>query len=111
VALLAHTEDRERWRRDGRRDILAIVDAETCQTDGMGDTALSGPCPFLTRHGAHFACAIYATRPRVCRDFRPGDPPCAQAEGFGPRHEFGGGGAATAADRPAKTAQHSEVGP
>ncbi len=79
IALLAHAEDRQRWREEGREDILAVVDAEATQTDGMGDSALAGPCPFLQRAGAVCACAIYPTRPAVCRAFAPGSPLCSQA--------------------------------
>jgi Fe-S-cluster containining protein len=79
VALLAHPEDRDRWQRERRWDILARVDAETHATDGMGDTALAGPCPFLERHGAASGCAIYPTRPVVCRSFQPGSTLCGRS--------------------------------
>lgn len=36
------------------------------------------------RAGVRSACAIYADRPGVCREFKPGSPACRQA-----RHEIG----------------------
>ena len=78
IALLAHTEDLERWRRQGRTDILRVVQAETHETDGMGDSDLMGPCPFLLRQGETCTCTIYETRPMVCRAFRPGSTLCSQ---------------------------------
>lgn len=39
---------------------------------GNGIPAGKKPCPFLCRkkYGDGFACAIYTTRPQVCREFR-----------------------------------------
>jgi len=70
-------DDEARWRREGRADILEVVDAAA--TFWAGDRIVSridgqsaAACPFLIRHDDHCACAIYDTRPQVCRDFRPG---------------------------------------
>jgi Fe-S-cluster containining protein len=45
----------------------------------MGDHLVSSEdghylhgCPFLTWEGDHSFCAIYNTRPQVCRDYQPG---------------------------------------
>jgi len=48
---------------------------EIAEEYGTGDTARSAekrPCPFLRRNPERdgMTCAIYATRPKVCRDFR-----------------------------------------
>ena len=67
----------ERWRRAGRRDILGVIDRE--HAVWMGDHLVSAEdghylrgCPFLVWEGDHSRCAIYDTRPRVCRDYQPG---------------------------------------
>jgi len=46
--------------------------AERYEAAGSGDPAGKGSCPFLCRRedGPGFACAIHATRPQVCREFR-----------------------------------------
>ena len=82
--MLAVYEDLLRWRRQGRDDILRIVETETAfsGTDGLGGGEYLSRCPFLVAEGDHSACAIYETRPQTCRDFRPGSTKCAQfAEG------------------------------
>lgn len=70
-------EELERWEQEGRQDILAILR----QHHGvwMGDHLVSADdgrtfrgCPFLEWEGGLSRCAIYETRPRVCRSFRPG---------------------------------------
>lgn len=70
-------EDRARWQEEGRSDILDLVD--TNATVWAGDRIVAcrdghslGMCPFLIRQGNFCSCAIYATRPKVCRDFGPG---------------------------------------
>jgi Fe-S-cluster containining protein len=78
IALLTRPEDIQRWRRQGRADILRVVEAETQDTDGMGDNALMAPCPYLEWEGCKRACAIYDTRPLTCRAFRPGSGVCSQ---------------------------------
>jgi Fe-S-cluster containining protein len=74
---LAAPDDLERWHRERRRDILALMERE--RAVWMGDRLVSSRdghtlrgCPFLTWEGEHTACGIYETRPRVCRDYRPG---------------------------------------
>ena len=71
----ADAEDLARWKREGRDDILRVY------RDALwvGDHFLSvttgmtiHDCPFLDFRDGHFTCTIYATRPRVCRDFEPG---------------------------------------
>lgn len=71
----AGADDLARWKREGRDDILrACRDALW-----VGDHVLSvttgmsiHDCPFLDFREGKFACTIYETRPRVCRDFEPG---------------------------------------
>ena len=83
-------EDLQRWEREGRKDILSVIDRE--HAVWAGDHLISAAdgrylhgCPFLVWEGGHTACGIYATRPAVCRNFlpasaeicpqwRPGDP-------------------------------------
>ena len=71
----ADAEDLERWKREGRDDILRVY------RDALwvGDHFLSvttgmtiHDCPFLDFREGSFACTIYGTRPRVCRNFEPG---------------------------------------
>lgn len=71
----ADAEDLARWKREGREDILRVY------RDALwvGDHFLSvttgmtiHDCPFLDFREGSFACTIYGTRPRVCRDFIPG---------------------------------------
>jgi Fe-S-cluster containining protein len=73
----AAPEDLDRWRREQRRDILAMIERE--HAVWMGNHLVSSDnghylrgCPFLTWDGDHSLCAIYDSRPRVCRDYRPG---------------------------------------
>jgi len=73
----ADAEDLERWEREKRQDILAMIENE--HAVWMGDHLISADdghclhgCPFLTWDGDHTLCGIYDTRPRVCRDYRPG---------------------------------------
>jgi len=73
----ASEEDLERWRREGRSDILAVIERE--HAVWAGDHLVSSEngrwirgCPFLTWEGNLRACAIYDTRPAVCRRFIPG---------------------------------------
>ncbi len=72
-----HPEDMDRWRQAGRRDILGVIERE--HAVWMGDHLISAEdghylrgCPFLAWEGDHCRCAIYDTRPRVCRDYQPG---------------------------------------
>lgn len=71
----ADAEDLARWKREGRDDILRVYHDALW----VGDHFLSvttgmtiHDCPFLDFREGSFACTIYGTRPRVCRDFVPG---------------------------------------
>lgn len=70
-------DDLQRWRQENRRDILGIIASE--HAVWAGDHLVSGDdghylrgCPFLAWEGDHTTCAIYETRPAVCRNFVPG---------------------------------------
>lgn len=71
----ADAEDLDRWRREGREEILRVYrDAHW-----IGDHFISvttgmtiHDCPFLDFSAGLFFCTIYETRPRVCREFEPG---------------------------------------
>ncbi|HON38573.1 MAG: YkgJ family cysteine cluster protein [Desulfomonilia bacterium] len=70
-------EDLNRWKRENRQDILHIIENE--QAVWLGDHFISSRtgrpiygCPFLEMKDGLFACSIYETRPRVCRDYQPG---------------------------------------
>ena len=70
-------EDRNRWTRDGRTDILHILEKEHGMWAGdrlvsRDDGRLLQGCPFFIWDGALGTCAIYETRPRVCKDYVPG---------------------------------------
>lgn len=85
--------DLERWREEGRRDILHILENE--QAVWAGDRLVSARdgmplwgCPFLEPWGRRFRCSIYETRPQVCRDYVPGSSPiCPQYQALA--HEKG----------------------
>ena len=71
----ADAEDLARWKREGRADILRVY----CDALWAGDHFMSRTtgmtihdCPFLDFREGSFFCTIYETRPRVCRDFKPG---------------------------------------
>ncbi len=77
ISAYASGEDIERWNREGRDDILHIIEHEHAMW--VGDHLVSSldghylhGCPFLTWEGAHYACSIYVTRPSVCRNYEPG---------------------------------------
>lgn len=70
-------KDLERWRAEGRADILHILENE--QAFWAGDHFISAKdgrvlfcCPFLAWEGGVASCSIYETRPEVCRNYRPG---------------------------------------
>jgi Fe-S-cluster containining protein len=70
-------EDMDRWFREGREDILHIIENE--QAVWLGDHFVSSGtgrpiygCPFLEMAGRITACSIHATRPGVCRNYGPG---------------------------------------
>ena len=69
--------DLDRWKREGRKDILHIV--EHYHPIWAGDHLISSEdghylhgCPFLAWEGDHCRCTIYETRPEVCERYRPG---------------------------------------
>jgi len=73
----AREGDFERWRREKREDILKVM--ENWHLLWAGDRMASSEtgvfsqtCPFLIDEGGKFSCAIYETRPQVCREFEPG---------------------------------------
>jgi Fe-S-cluster containining protein len=73
----AAPEDQQRWRDEGRQDILAMIERE--HAVWMGDHLVSADdghylrgCPFLAWEGDHSCCTIHATRPRICRNYQPG---------------------------------------
>jgi len=82
-----HDEDLERWRKEGRTDILKILEKEAVVWEGdhlvSADTgAYVQGCPFLSWDGAFFSCDIYLTRPLVCRNYQPGSSElCSQFKG------------------------------
>lgn len=70
-------EDIDRWRREGREDILDFLRKD--ELLWAGDRLVSSEsgtslqrCPFLRIEGSRCSCAIYETRPRTCREFHPG---------------------------------------
>jgi len=70
-------EDRKRWTREGRTDILHILDKEHGMWAGdrlvsQDDGHLLQGCPFFTWDGTLGTCTIHETRPGVCRDYVPG---------------------------------------
>jgi Fe-S-cluster containining protein len=75
IALIVMLEDYERWKRQGRSDILRYASARTsegCGTlwiDADKDKELSY-CPFLKKVGGDkHICTIQDTKPTVCREF------------------------------------------
>lgn len=70
------SEDWQRWERQQRQDIIRTI--ENQQAVWAGDHFVSAKdgeyihgCPFLMWEGNCYACTIYETRPRVCRDYIP----------------------------------------
>jgi len=70
-------EDMERWKREGREDILHILENQA--PVWAGDRLISSrtgqaldSCPFLTWDGKLATCTIHETRPAVCREYVPG---------------------------------------
>ena len=65
-------EDIERWRKEGRDDILKYVYV----FDGLGGDFFDkktfkrfSKCPFLKKEGKIYSCSIHETKPRVCELF------------------------------------------
>jgi Fe-S-cluster containining protein len=82
-SLQATSEDVRRWIREGRGDILEWVAilgdeenpfADLWISETTGEEALR--CPFVRkdRNRPTYRCAIYETRPQVCRDYIPWAP-------------------------------------
>lgn len=73
---LVHDEDMTRWKQEGRDDILHIVEHYLPLWAGdhlfhANGHSING-CPFLQMMDDLLSCAIYETRPDVCRRFTPG---------------------------------------
>ena len=70
-------EDKKRWERENRQDILRVLTREhgTWEGDHLvsadSGRTLQG-CPFFFFDGEQFGCAIHDTRPATCRQFEPG---------------------------------------
>jgi Fe-S-cluster containining protein len=67
----------ERWRRDGKLEILRAM--EQSKSVWAGDIVVSSEdgkifftCSFLRREEKYHACAIYEDRPKVCSEYKPG---------------------------------------
>ena len=81
-------EDLARWRREGRGDILHVLENE--HAIWVGDHLLSADngadlcdCPFLQPEGGRILCSIYGSRPRTCREYVPGSSEiCSQFPGY-----------------------------
>ena len=71
----ADAEDLERWRREGRDDIMQVY-GDACWVGDHFMSVATGmtihDCPLLDFREGLFTCTIYETRPRVCREFTPG---------------------------------------
>ncbi len=68
--LSACAEDVERWRSEGRQDLLARVRPDGAIWVDPGATDRLETCPYLRRTGADAAtCAIHRTKPKICRDY------------------------------------------
>ncbi len=69
-------DDVERWKREGRDDILQHMHAHDIVWAGDIIVSSTGirlkSCVFLNWDGESFSCGIYPTRPGVCRDYVPG---------------------------------------
>ncbi len=70
--------DIEVWKKEERGDILDLL--EKAAPVWAGDRMVSAntgkhmkSCPFFKWDGEYGGCAIYEVRPRVCRDYHPGD--------------------------------------
>jgi Fe-S-cluster containining protein len=82
-----HDEDLQRWKNEGRTDILILLEKEAVVW--AGDHLISAcngnyvqGCPFLSWDGKLFSCDIYQTRPMVCRNYQAGSSElCSQFKG------------------------------
>lgn len=78
--LEATGEGVERWRREGRHDILRFAYVLGRPNDPWADLWIDAQtgeerlrCPFVRkiRGQSRYLCTIYETRPQVCRDYKP----------------------------------------
>jgi Fe-S-cluster containining protein len=68
--LQASKHDKERWRREGREDILAHVYLHGWIWVEPETKELLERCPFLQETPEHLKiCAIQETKPDICRDY------------------------------------------
>jgi len=82
-------EDKDRWLKEGRKDILKYVGEKTvgdCGEDAYTFTAYPvisdikkgldrKPCVFLKKKDKKYECSIHDTKPIVCREY-PNDSLC-----------------------------------
>ncbi len=68
--LAAGPDDRERWLREGRLDLVRRIAPDgRLWLDRSGDRLLDD-CPYLARKGAEEArCRIHDTKPAMCRAY------------------------------------------
>lgn len=65
-----------RWKSEKRYDILSDISGN--DKIWAGDRILTSDgspilqCSYLEKNGEHSSCAIYETRPDVCKRFHPG---------------------------------------
>jgi len=69
--LHAEPSDLDRWRREGREDLSAMVNHLGWIWCDPATGEPLGYCPFLTQEGDHFLCLIHDVRPQICRDYPP----------------------------------------
>lgn len=85
-------EDLKRWKREGREDILHILENQA--PVWAGDRLISSrtgqtldSCPFFTWDGKRATCTIHETRPAVCREYVPGSNELCSQFAERPSHE------------------------
>ncbi|MBE0618360.1 MAG: YkgJ family cysteine cluster protein [Proteobacteria bacterium] len=62
--------DLQRWREQGRHDLLARVGANGRLWQEPDSGAALEDCPYLERTGEERAgCRIHDTKPQICRDY------------------------------------------
>jgi Fe-S-cluster containining protein len=80
----ASTKDLERWKREGREDILREYERIRWAGDQLVSITTGRhihECPFLQRGDPYATCTIYDSRPGVCRNYEPGSSElCAEYE-------------------------------
>ena len=70
-------EDIQRLKSEGREDILRVIEHEEAVWCGDHMVSITSgrylySCPFLEWQGRLATCTIYESRPKVCREYRPG---------------------------------------